>query len=457
VDGLPRGLALTLAALLLSVHAAAQPPAEPLTPDETANPTRLVTFYPHVFDITAANPMPGNTQFPWGEDDFSAGYPDWGCYPAPGKPAYDVLPAVPAIPFYSDETRVATCDAWTNNLLYVYSTAGFVHADEDTWTYEDFHNERGQAKDILLDTTQDITATMYMSADWHGWYGCGTNPAAGVPWPSPCWNWDPGFYPGWRVQATLFVGSLGEYQGQASDPPPVHEKFLSGELQVVAQGTSAPVDMLSLDASLGGQGEVYEFAIDLGKPQADRIPREMDWILQYRWSMEQGGHTLLADLNWNVNSGEFYPNRFTLPVKNPFDVELVFPQFLHDKLLIHAMLNSPWGSYDVDARSVTLTITGSDQRAVEPQRIVRAADFSVAHGGHYKPVNITWVWDHKGDAIPPGDYTAAVEASNHQHSATSRTEAAFRIHPDGRGEVLRIGRSGQLTATQDQLATLGGP
>jgi hypothetical protein len=341
----------------------------------------------------------------------------------------------------------------------VYSTAGFVHADEDTWTYEDFHNERGQAKDILLDTTQDVTATFYMSADWHPW-NCaleGSLLIGGVPSPYPCWNWDPGYFPQWQVEATLLLANMGEYQGQASDPPPVHEKVLSGDVVQVAKGLSPPQDMLSLDSTLNGKGEVYEFAINLGKPQVDRIPKEMDWVLMFRWWMNQGSDKVILGqrFNWNINSGEFYPNRFQLPVKNPFDVELVFPQFLHDKLLIHAMLNSPWGSYDVDARTVRMTITADGNRPVEPQHVVRVADFSVAHGGHYKPVNVTWVWDHKADALAPGEYRVSVEAFNFQHSANSVTEARFRIHPDGRGEVLQVGRSGQLTATGDQLADLG--
>jgi MYXO-CTERM domain-containing protein len=279
-----------------------------------------------------------------------------------------------------------------------------------------------------------------------------------VPWPFPCWNWDPGFYPGWRVEASLFLGNMGEYQGQASEPPPVHEKFLSGDLVPLAQGISDPVDMLSLDSSLNnGQGEVYEFVINLGKPAEAVIPKEMDWVLQFRWYIEQAGNTVLTELNWNVNSGEFHPVRFTLPVKNPFDVELVYPQFLHDKLLLHAMLNSPWGSYDVDAKSVHLAIEGEGGRPVEPQHIARSADFSVAHGGHYKPVNITWVWDHKADNLRPGTYKATVTASNFQHSASSSTSATFRILPDGTGQVMSIGRSGQQTFTEAQLQQLGQP
>jgi hypothetical protein len=264
-------------------------------------------------------------------------------------------------------------------------------------------------------------------------------------------------HPDWQVEASLWVMHLGEYQGQASEPPPVEEMFDSEGGTLVAQGLSAPQTMLSLDANLNnGQGEVHEFTVNLGKAQVDRIPKEMDWVLRYRWWSATGEQRYTLPTSWNVNSGEFYPNRFTLPVKNPFDVELVFPQFLHDKLLLHAMLNSPWGSYDVDARTVRLDLAELGGRAVEPLRITRSADFSVAHGGHYKPVNVTWVWDYKGDGLRPGDYEATVTASNFQHSAASSTKASFRILPDGTGQVLSVGRSGQQTFTEAQLRALEG-
>jgi hypothetical protein len=172
--------------------------------------------------------------------------------------------------------------------------------------------------------------------------------------------------------------------------------------------------------------------------------------------MKQGEEKVIPGqrFNWNINSGDFYPIRFTMPVKNPFDVELVYPQFLHDKLLIHAMLNSPWGSYDVDSKTVGIEVVDDANRPVAMTKFNRVADFSVAHGGHYKPVNITWVWDHKAENLRPGTYKATVTASNFQHSATSATTASFRINPDGSGTVLSVGRSGQQTFTEAQLRQL---
>jgi hypothetical protein len=429
-------------ALLLAASALAQPgPGE-----DAARPSRDVTFYAHVFGAGPLSPMPGNTQFPSGEDDFSRGFT---------AACSDLAPVSVAAMLVS----LSDCESGqAGNVLYLYSTAGFVqNLDIDTFAYEKVHNERGQAKDVLLDATKDVTATLYMSADFHGWLPWALspdNPAPGVPDPVPFWNWDPGVLTDWVVEATLFTADMGAYQGQASEPPPVDDTLRAGNATVVAQGMSAPQTVLSLDQNLNGHGEVYEFDINLGRPQVDRIAKEKDWVLRFRWWSTTGGHETIAGggtVQWNLNSGEFYPVRFTLPVKNPFDVELVAPQFVHGKLLILAILNSPWGSYDVDQRSVRLAVTDDAGRPVVPQHVAQLADYSVAHGGHYKPVNVTWVWDYHADQLPPGLYTATVRASNFQGSAWSETAAQFRVRPDGSGEAVSVGRSGQQTFTEAQL------
>jgi hypothetical protein len=108
----------------------------------------------------------------------------------------------------------------------------------------------------------------------------------------------------------------------------------------------------------------------------------------------------------------------------------------------------------VDARTVKIDIQ-SDAGAVPFVSVVKSADFSVAHGGHYKPVNVTWVWDYKADKAPAGDYRVSVTAWNFQHSASSTTSATFRIAKDGTGQVLSIGRSGQQTSSLAQLQEIG--
>ncbi|MCA1813892.1 MAG: hypothetical protein LC624_08070, partial [Halobacteriales archaeon] len=154
-------------------------------------------------------------------------------------------------------------------------------------------------------------------------------------------------------------------------------------------------------------------------------------------------------------AGEQFPVRFTLPVRNPFDVELVIPQFVHNKVLIHGVLSSPWGSYDVDTKGVTIELRDPNGQFLNPEHITRSGDYSVAHGAHFKPVNLTWVWDYQADKARPGTYKALVTGCDLEHICGS-TEARFTINADGTGGDYVIGRSGQVTASQGQLSGLTG-
>jgi hypothetical protein len=151
-----------------------------------------------------------------------------------------------------------------------------------------------------------------------------------------------------------------------------------------------------------------------------------------------------------------FPTTFTLPTKNALDVELVIPQFVHDKLLIHSVISSAWGSYDVDVPSAKVTVLDSGLRPVDMPSVVRVGDYQVAHGAHFKPVNITWIWDYKADKLRPGTYKVLVEACNRQHSACEATEAAFTIGEDLAPTDVVVGRQGQRTISEGQLDAMTG-
>ncbi|MGQ0536645.1 MAG: hypothetical protein ACT4PT_11295 [Methanobacteriota archaeon] len=140
-----------------------------------------------------------------------------------------------------------------------------------------------------------------------------------------------------------------------------------------------------------------------------------------------------------------------LPVRNAFDVEMVIPQFLHEKLVLLGVVNTPWGSYDLDPASVKLAIEDSRDNLVETPSLQFIADYSVAHGGHYLPANLTWIWDYKADGLAPGTYTVTVGATNWQGSAQSSTKAKFTINRDGTPGPIEIGRSGQQTASEKDI------
>lgn len=421
-------LALALAAVALLA-----PTAHAQAADE---PTSEVTFYGHVFGLGRGAPMPMNTQFPTGEADLSQGFTGHTCGVDPRT----------------------DCEADTQNEAWLYTTAGFVQIKNyQEFDYAKLHNERGLTKDTYLDLTKDVTADFYMSADAHGWLIAACTPGVprDVPWPVPCWNWDPGVLTQWQVEATLYTGILGEHGGQADTAPDIAAALAAGKLKVLAQGVSAPQDVKSLEPL--GNPTVWKFPINLGKPQREVIQKEESYLVRFQWwsVKPDGSKRIVPEMDtWNVNSGETYPPLVRLPVKGAFNVEMVVPQFVYEKMVILGIMNTPWGSYDVDHDSIQLTIKDASGNAVEPRHLARLADFSVAHGGHYKPVNVTYVWDYRADNLPAGTYTATVRASNHQGSASAECTGKFTVTPGGHPGPIEVGQCGVRTISDDQLDTV---
>jgi hypothetical protein len=398
-----------------------------------------VTFYGHIFAFGRDAPMPMNTQFPSGEADYSIGTTT-RC----GNP--------PPAPAANDECRAGLA---ANEQLW-YSTAGFVQvktAEEWGGDYGLFHNERGLTKDIYLDTSKTPRALYHMSADFHGWLVALCVAA--------CWNWDPGTFQDWTVEATIWHAQLGELHSNASDEPDLSEVTGRGPGAFkVAHGISDPIDMMSFDSTvpvIGGH-TVWPFPINLTWDQdfvdrGSRIPKESSLIVEWEWYQRTdnpaGGTneyiigTAGAGIVWNVNSGEDYPSHIVLPVRNPLDVELVYPQFIHGKLVILSVINTPWGSYDIDPAGLKLTVRDAAGSIVPFQdgTLQQVLEQSVAHAGHYQPIKPTWVWDYAAQGLKPGDYTVTVEIPNFQHTVLASTEATFTLDASGDGTATE-GRSG---------------
>lgn len=396
-----------------------------------------ITFYGHIFNVGRGNPMPMNTQFPDGGEDYSRGV--FGpCGPQEGD-----------------------CEDAGFNENYWYTTAGFVQTKQpDDFSYEDLHNERGQTKDLFFDTSKPIEATYYMSADWHAWlvlFGEG----------GMAWNWDPGHFEDWVVRARAWHGPLGEHQADPSTAPSMGPIASGSEdFTLMAEGRDGP-------KPLGGFGEtvpavgaptVTPFDIELEwqeefLAQDGIVPKQNDVIMEFEWFQETEGvryiiSTVGAGVAWNVNSGEAFPPTVDFPVRNPLDVELVFPQFLHEKMVILGVVNAPWGSYDVNLDETRLVIRDEDGQEVpiDPQFLQSDADVSVAHTGHFNPVKLTWVWDYAKQGLDPGDYTATVESANFQGSYSTSTVATFTIEDDGLGREAQAGQSGLSSFNQHSVS-----
>ncbi|HEV8359824.1 MAG TPA: hypothetical protein VGR28_05135 [Candidatus Thermoplasmatota archaeon] len=439
--------ALVLAGLMIAPLGLAQEapaPDAPAGPDaEKARPTRTVSFYGHVFGFTINAPMPANTIFPFGDANLGLGAneDELGC----GT-------------LFQQAGLAPDCQHDPTSTLALFLTAGPVQVhDRHDFNYSLLHNEHGRTKDVVLDPTQDITANLWMTLDFHSWSVGGETPCPGfvpppdVGCPYPYWGWDPAVWPGWVVEATLYMVELGDYGQGASDPPPIAEHWASEDMTVVAHGATAPKDVQN---GVPGSDNVYRYDVNLGKPQVTVIPKTMDLVLVYNWYSITNGQQIGGP--FRLWSGEMFPTTFTLPTKNALDVELVIPQFVHDKLLIHSVISSAWGSYDVDVPSAKVTVLDSGLRPVDMPSVVRVGDYQVAHGAHFKPVNITWIWDYKADKLRPGTYKVLVEACNRQHSACEATEAAFTIGEDLAPTDVVVGRQGQRTISEGQLDAMTG-
>jgi hypothetical protein len=415
---------VALAAVLMTVP----PSATAQDPEQGTGETDEITFYGHVFRAGLPQPSPANTEAPIGEDNYGLGF---GIY------CQDAGPAVPGNPATG---RVESCDEEPFNKLALFSTAGPVDVQspaefEQKGAYAQLHNERGQTKPILLDESGTITASLYGAWDSHGWPVRTVNPhgtncapphPAGVPCLYPYWGWDPGVFEGVVMKSTLYHADLGD-RTNTSQAPPVDEAVENGKATIVAQGQWGPDRVMN---GLPGSPNAFHWQIDLGQPQTDTIPRSDDFFLVHSTYQENAGqgHCLRCPMRWY--SGEFFPSTFQMPVENAFTVERVIPNFANGKMAMLGILNTPWGSYDTDPDSVELTIEGP-QGNVAPTNIERYADFSTAHGGHFEPVNLTWIWDYRADDVAPGDYEVTVYAENLQNSASASCTASFSLEQDG--------------------------
>ncbi len=412
---------------------------------DLAGEADVVTFYGHVFNHGLSSPMPANTEAPVGEDNYGIGT------------GGDCESASPVI---------TDCESASWNKLALFSTAGFVDVAnraefQGGGDYSQLHNERGQTKDIVLDTNEAITAGIHLTMDLHGWFvstgetNCFLQPhPEDVPCLYPYWGWDPGVAENVVVTATLYKANLGEHGANASDAPPIEQVFQDGEYDVIAEGQWGPDTVIN---GLPGSPNANHFEIDLGPPQVDTIPRDEDFFLVYSVHQEAGGQTFLIDGDVRWWAGEFFPQTFTLPVKNAFDVERVIPNFAHGKMAILGVMNTPWGSYDIDSESIELEIEGPDG-SVTPERLDRFGDVSFAHGGHYLPINVTWVWDYQAQELPAGTYDVTVSAQNFQGSAQGSCTASFTLEPgQGRGTVPATtdpGTCGFQTISQERLQAI---
>ncbi len=410
--------------------------------DASERDTDVVTFYGSVFGHGLAQPMPANTLPPTGQANYGIGTGDNCSSTAPG---------------------IADCKEVPWNKLVLFSSPGPVAVEtRSEWqsgdTYSQVHNERGQTLDIQLDPSEDITAGVYITWDLHSWLvGVGDTQCLhphpeNVPCVYPYWGWDPGVFEDVVVTATLYAADLGDFQAMASEPPPIQENIENA--RVIAEGQWGPDQVIN---GIPGYPQAHHFEMNLGPPQDDTIQKEEDVFLVFSSYQETNGENYMIDGPVRWYGGEFFPPTFELPVKNAISVERVLPNFVHGQLALVSVVNMPWGSYDVSDENIEFEVTGPDGSAVEfGSENMRTLDIeqSLAHGGHYQPVNKTLIWDYEGDGASPGTYEVTVTATNLQGSSTHSCSSTFALEASEDGlqpGPVEVGLCGEQTLGEGEL------
>lgn len=392
-----REAALTLLVLLVAAPVAAQQAQvggmAPPPPDTGyAGGPVTVPLFGHIYDLL--QPVPMNTQ-PMIDKDLARGF---------GAPT--VTGAGPL------ETR---------NFLYFFSSPGLVEYNE---TEKDGlprrHPERGISFDALLDASKPVVGYWFMGVK-----------ATDVPQAGRTDGPEGGLMPGFTVRMTMRTGD------------DVGSDLDSGD--IIAQGTATLADPTQwID-----QGDAIEFVVDMGAPKLDRIPGNASFNVKVEWFNAESpdGATQLTQRDWILHTGARYPNRVEVTILNPIAVYGVRPTPVgDDTVTIHALVNSPWGNYDVNTTRLELVVDGPTTPGNIPPPLVLQRSYE--HNHHYAPVEATWVWKFREDGAKPGDYSVTVRAVNLQGTAVAERSARFQVPEQGR--VVGYSDTGELVEAQGQ-------
>ncbi len=424
--------------------------------DNEDRETDQVTFYGSMFGHGVGSPMPANTIPPIGEDNYGLGTI---------ATCNSAAPATPAIPGVAGPQAEDCQEAGFNKVIFFSSPGPVEVSNQEEFLaeggYSMLHNERGQTLDIQLDPNGNVNAGVYLTYDSHGWpvstantegTSCAYPHPDNVPCMYPSWGWDPGIYQDVVVTATLYAADLGDFQAMASEPPPIQENIENA--RVIAEGQWGPDQVIN---GIPGYPQAHHFEMNLGPPQDDTIQKEEDVFLVFSSYQETNGENYMIDGPVRWYGGEFFPPTFELPVKNAISVERVLPNFVHGQLALVSVVNMPWGSYDVSDENIEFEVTGPDGSAVEfGSENMRTLDIeqSLAHGGHYQPVNKTLIWDYEGDGASPGTYEVTVTATNLQGSSTHSCSSTFALEASEDGlqpGPVEVGLCGEQTLGEGEL------
>lgn len=282
-----------------------------------------------------------------------------------------------------------------------------------------YHPERGIAQDVRLDATVQPVAYLYL--DVRDVFG---SDAVGLGLPQAL--------PSYTFRVTMRTGNeVGP-----------DEQLDSGTLIMSGERTAhiADTHMLGANSGLSGQtapdgtpilvpdeAGVVEFAVPLDIAQPV-IPKADSFNLRVDWYQNPSGDPAQDDQyaeGWmRLVLDEAHLPRLEMAIQNPVYIEFIHPQVAAGTLLVHAGVNSPWGTYDVDMANLTLAISGP----AEPLSLARVVSQNAyVHGLHGKAAEVTWLWDFRDEDAPSGEYTIDLAVPNLAGTAMAAGQASFTV------------------------------
>ncbi|MCA1818861.1 MAG: hypothetical protein LC620_02215 [Halobacteriales archaeon] len=196
---------------------------------------------------------------------------------------------------------------------------------------------------------------------------------------------------------------------------------------------------------------IIEYAIPM-TVDAKVIQKKLGFHMRIDWYQNPSGdpshNDQAAEGYMRLVSNETYHPRLDLSVTNPIYVDFVHPEVAAGILLIHTAENSPWGTYDVDVRNITVGIQdkagndlhlrildgsdppnvvfdsgGTDPVAATLQLVI--SQNSHVHNLHNKSAEVTYLWRYHDEGAADGEYTIAVHVQNNAHTATATGTSVF--------------------------------
>jgi hypothetical protein len=200
----------------------------------------------------------------------------------------------------------------------------------------------------------------------------------------------------------------------------------NGALNDAVRGQTAPDGLPILVPDAAG---VVEVVIPLAMA-SDVIPKSaynvrVDWW-QNPTGQAQEDQDLAEGFLRFVSDATHHP-RIELAVKNPVYIDYIHPEVAAGILLIHTAVNSPFGTYDVDVRNMTVAVTGPSAPGKLQEVVSQGAH---VHNLHDKPAEVTWLWRYKEEGAKVGDYKIELKVPNLQGDAKVVDSAGFTIEAD---------------------------